>query len=73
MADVVPISIAPMPNMLHHNNVGVTYPWISNFRMELVRYIPLCFMAMFQSMVTVIKTPFVTTPTHIVVSMRSRP
>jgi hypothetical protein len=25
VADVVPISIAPTPNLFHHNNVGVTY------------------------------------------------
>jgi hypothetical protein len=25
MVDVVPIFIAPAPNLLHHNNVGITY------------------------------------------------
>jgi hypothetical protein len=25
MADVVSISVAPVPNLLHHNNVGITY------------------------------------------------
>jgi hypothetical protein len=46
MEDVVPISITLAPNLLHHNNVGVTYARTSNFRMELVRSVPLYFMAM---------------------------
>jgi hypothetical protein len=41
--------------------------------MELIRSIPLYFMAMFYSMVIIIEVPFVTTPTHIVVGMRSKP
>jgi hypothetical protein len=34
MANVVLISIAPTPSMLHHNDVGITYPTIFNLRME---------------------------------------
>jgi hypothetical protein len=41
--------------------------------MELITYVPLYYVAMPQSMVIVIEAPFVTTPTHIVVSMRSKP
>jgi hypothetical protein len=26
IADVVPIFVAPIPNLLHHKNVGVNYP-----------------------------------------------
>jgi hypothetical protein len=73
MVDVVPISVALVPNLLHHNNVGDTYPRTSNFTMEPVKFVPLYFLAMPQSMVTFTKVPFLTTPTHIVVSMRSRP
>jgi hypothetical protein len=43
---IVPISIVHAPSMLHHNNGGVTYGGTSNFRMELVRFVPLYFMAM---------------------------
>jgi hypothetical protein len=46
MADIIPISVALAPNMLHHNSVGITYAGTSNFRMELVRSIPLYFVAM---------------------------
>jgi hypothetical protein len=40
MADVVPISLAPIPSLLHQNNIGVTYARTSNFRMEPVRFVP---------------------------------
>ncbi len=46
MVDVVPIFIACVSNLLHHNNVGVAYPRTFNFRMELVRSIPLYYVAM---------------------------
>jgi hypothetical protein len=59
MANVVPVFVAPTPSLLHHNNVGVDYSGTSNLRMELVRPIPLYFMVMTQSMVTITKTPFV--------------
>jgi hypothetical protein len=32
VANVVPISIAPIPSMLHQNNIGVTYARPSHFR-----------------------------------------
>jgi hypothetical protein len=73
MVDVILVSVAPAPSMLHHNNVGVTYLRTSNLKMELITYVPLYYVVMLQSMVTVIETPFVTTPAHIVVSMRSKP
>jgi hypothetical protein len=41
--------------------------------MEVVRSIPLYYVAMPQSMVIVTKVPFVIAPTHIVVNMRSKP
>ncbi len=43
VANVIPIFVAHVPNLLHHNNVVVTYLGISNFKMELVRSIPLYF------------------------------
>jgi hypothetical protein len=46
VADVVPISIALAPNLLHHNNVGIIYPGTSNLRMEPIRFVPLYSMAM---------------------------
>jgi hypothetical protein len=61
MVDVVLISIVLVPNLLHHNNVGVIYPGTSNFRMELIRFILLYYVAMPQSMVMVTEIPFVTT------------
>jgi len=73
MANVVPIFIAPTPSLLHHNNVGITYPRTSNLKMELLRVLPLYFMAMLQFKVIVIKAPYVITPTNIVASMRSKP
>jgi hypothetical protein len=73
MVNVVPIIIAHAPSLLHHNNVEVTYPGTSNLRMEPVRYVPLYFMVMPQSMVIITEVPFVTTPTHIVVNMKSKP
>jgi hypothetical protein len=47
MVDVVHVFVAPAPNLLHHNNVGVTYLRISNLRMEPIKSIPLYSMAMF--------------------------
>jgi hypothetical protein len=73
MVDVTLIFVVCAPNLLHHNNVEVTYVETSNFKMELVISIPLYYVAMFQFMVTVIETPFITTPTHSVVGMRFRP
>jgi hypothetical protein len=73
IADGIPISTALVPNLLHHNNVGVTYARTCKFRMEPIRSIPLYFVTMLQSMVIVIEVPFVTTSTHIVVGMWSKP
>ncbi len=41
--------------------------------MELVRFIPLYYVAMFQFIVTVTETPFIITLVHIIVGMKSRP
>jgi len=46
VVDVVPIFVAPTPNLWHHNNVGVTYVGTSNFKMEPIRIVPLYSMAM---------------------------
>jgi len=46
VANIVPVFVTLAPNLLHHNNVGVTYVGTSNFRMELVRYVPLYYVAM---------------------------
>jgi hypothetical protein len=70
VADVVLVSIVHAPSLLHHNDVRVTYPTFFNLRTEPIRSVPLYYMAMPQSMVTITKAPFVTTLVHIVVSMR---
>jgi hypothetical protein len=41
--------------------------------MELIRSIPLYFVAMPQSMIIVTKAPFVLTPVHIVIGIKSKP
>jgi hypothetical protein len=46
VVDVVLIFVTHAPNLLHHNNVGITYVGTSNFKMEPVRSIPLYFVAM---------------------------
>jgi len=73
VANVAPIFVAPTPNLLHHNNVGVTYAKTSNFSVEPVRFVPLYFVAMLHSMVTVTEALFTTTLTHIIVGMMSKP
>ncbi len=73
MADLAPIFIIPAPNMFHHNNVGGTYARTSNFKVEPIRFVPLYYVAMPHSMVTVTKVPFTTTPAHIIVVMKSKP
>jgi hypothetical protein len=73
MVDVVPISIAPTPNLLHHNNVGITYAKKINFIMEPIRSIPLYFVAMPHSMVRVIEAPFTTALAHTIPGMKFRP
>ncbi len=46
LADVVPIFVTHVPSLLHQNHIGVTYAGTSNFGMELVRSVPLYFVAM---------------------------
>jgi hypothetical protein len=46
MVDVVPIYVAPIPSLLHQNNIGVTYAKLSNFKMEIIRFVSLYFVAM---------------------------
>jgi hypothetical protein len=41
MGDVVLIFVAFVPSLLHRNHIEATYAWTSNFRMELVRSMPL--------------------------------
>ncbi len=46
MANVVHFSIVHASSLLHHNDVGVTYPTVFNLRMEPIKSIALYFMAM---------------------------
>jgi len=73
VVDVVPIFIAPIQSLLHNNNIRVTYRRTSNFRMKLVRSIPLYFVVMCRFMIIVTEVPFVSTLVHIVVGIRYRP
>jgi hypothetical protein len=57
--DVVPIFIIHVQSLLQQNNIGVTYIGTSNFKMELVKFVPLYFMAMPQFIIIVTKAPFV--------------
>jgi hypothetical protein len=43
MTNVIHISIVLAPILLHHNNVGVTYPKTSNLRMEPVKFYTIIF------------------------------
>ncbi len=71
--DVVPIFISLVQNLLQQKNIRVTYAWTSNFRMKLVRFMPLYFVVMPQSIITVIEVPFMLTPIIMVSGIRSRP
>jgi hypothetical protein len=53
MVDVVPISVAHVQSLLHQKNIGVTYAKTSNFRMELIWFVPLYFVAMPQPIIIV--------------------
>jgi hypothetical protein len=57
LVDVTLIFVAPIRNLLHQNHIGVAYA--SNFRMELVRSVPLYFVAMPKSIIIVTKPSFV--------------
>jgi hypothetical protein len=59
--------------LLHQNNIGVTYVKTLNFRMELVRFMPLYFMAMPRSIIIVLEAPFILAFVHIVDGVKSRP
>jgi len=73
VANVIPISIAPILSLLHQNNIGVTYAGPSNFGMELIRFVPLYFVAMVKSIIIVIKTLLISAPIHIVDGVRFKP
>ncbi len=73
MANVVPIFVAYVQSLLHQDNIGITYVGTSNFKMELVTYVPLYFVAMPQSIIIGTQVPFVSTPTNNVVGIRSKP
>jgi hypothetical protein len=46
VVNVIPISVVPVPSLLHQNNIGVTYVGTSNFRMEQIRFVRIYFVAM---------------------------
>ncbi len=71
--DVVLISVAPIQSLLQQNNIGVTYAKTSIFRMELIRFVPLYFVAMPQSIITVIEVPFVLALVTIIGGIKFKP
>jgi hypothetical protein len=73
MVDVVPIFVTPIQSPLLQDNIGVTYARTSNFRMEQVTYVPLYFMAMPRSIITITEASFVSALVNIVVGITSRP
>ncbi len=73
VVDVVPISTVHVLSLLHQNNIGVTYIRTSNFRMELVRSMPLYYVVMPQYVIIVIEVPLISTPIHIVDGVKSIP
>ncbi len=40
-----PSFVAPIPSLLHQNNIGITYARTSNFKMQPIRFVPLYSMA----------------------------
>jgi ABC-type antimicrobial peptide transport system permease subunit len=72
MADVVFVFVFLIPSLLHQNHIGVTYAGTSNFRMELVRFVPLYYVAMPQSIIIIIEPLFVLAPIHIVDGVKSK-
>ncbi len=71
MVDVVHVYFALVPSLLHQNHIGITHVGTSNFKMELVRPVPLYFVAMPQSIITVTKLMFISSLIHIVDGVRS--
>jgi hypothetical protein len=58
--------------LLQQNNIGVTYVRTSNFRMELMIFLPLYYVVMPQSIITITKAPFVLALVTNVGGIRSR-
>ncbi len=57
--NVVPIFVTPIQILLQQNNIGVTYVRTSNFKMKLIIFVPLYYVVMPQSIITITKAPFV--------------
>jgi len=71
--DVIPIYVALVQSLFQQKKIGVTYAGTSNFKMELVIFVPLYYVAMPQSIIIVIKAQFVSTLVNIVGGIKSRP
>ncbi len=57
--NVVPIFVTHVQILLQQNNIGVTYVRTSNFKMELIIFVPLYYVLIAQSIITITKAPFV--------------
>jgi hypothetical protein len=71
--DVVLIFVVPIQSLLQLNNIGVTYARTSIFRMEPVRSMPLDFMAMPLSIITIIEVSFVSALVTTTGGIKSKP
>ncbi len=71
--NVIPIFVAHVQSLLHHDNIRVTYAKTLNFKIEPLTSMPLYFVAMPQSIILVIEAPFVLMPINIAIGIRSRP
>jgi hypothetical protein len=73
VVDVIFIYVIPAPNQLHHNNDKIAYAITSNFIMEPIKFVPLYYVAITQPIITAIEAPFVLTPIHNIVGIKSKP
>jgi hypothetical protein len=73
VANVIPIFVAPIPSLLHQNNIGVTYATPLNFKMELVKSMPLYCLAMPQFVITTTKALLLPTPIYTANGVKSKP
>jgi hypothetical protein len=70
--DAIFIFVIPIQSLLQQNNIGVTYARTSIFRMEPIRYVPLYYVVMAQSIITIIEVPFVSAPITTIGDIKSR-
>jgi hypothetical protein len=73
VVNVVPIYVALAPNLLHHNNVGTTYAWISNFQSGTSKICTIIFYGNAPLYGIIIEGPFIITLAKPIFGMKPRP